>query len=342
MENVLTKDISVVIQGPIFHNIDPTTGKEWTSLVADSIRHFLPAAEIILSTWKDEDISGIDCDFCVLNDDPGFTPLHGIDCLNLNTNRQLVSTYNGIKQATRKYVLKTRTESYLTGRNFIDIFGQFEERCDEYHIVQQRIVVSGYANPYITKRPFYMSDMYFFGLKEDLLNFWNISLVPAEGLTITTKTGSGRVPRNAKLHNGRIGNIPVGSEQYYLKEFINKYLASGHSVPKESLFRVSDKVIANNFIVMDEGDGNGILSFKYPNRKRNKSNYCLASWKILYKKYCENHYKVAIKDIIAFYINTTEEILKYGGVDIFREYFPNTFAKIREVLTKCGFKLHRV
>ena len=103
----LSKDISVVVQGPI-HTQDNLTKR-----VLESVRTHLPDAELILSTWKGSQIDGLDCDVLLLNDDPG--AINGY-----NVNRQIVSTRNGLQKATRTYAVKLRTDMQLTGTGFID------------------------------------------------------------------------------------------------------------------------------------------------------------------------------------------------------------------------------
>ena len=113
-----SKDISVVVQGPIRTDI--------TSKCIKSIRQFLPDSEIILSTWKNEDISQLDYDKLVLCDDPGATLLcvkHKKQIYN-NMNRQLVTVKEGLKLANRKYVLKLRTDLILTNANFLDFWNK--------------------------------------------------------------------------------------------------------------------------------------------------------------------------------------------------------------------------
>ena len=70
MARVATSDISVVVQGAI---AGPSKdGKAYpTRDCLLSIRRRLPGAEIILSTWKGSDVTGLDYDQLVLNDDPG-------------------------------------------------------------------------------------------------------------------------------------------------------------------------------------------------------------------------------------------------------------------------------
>ena len=56
------KDISVVVQGAITN---------YTKLCLESIRKYLPGAEIILSTWDDSNIDRLDYDVVIFNKDPG-------------------------------------------------------------------------------------------------------------------------------------------------------------------------------------------------------------------------------------------------------------------------------
>jgi hypothetical protein len=71
-------DISVIVQGAI--------DKDLTKKSLESIRAFMPEAEIILSTWEDSDLTSLDYDKLVLSKDPGFIKVNLLG----NTNRQIV------------------------------------------------------------------------------------------------------------------------------------------------------------------------------------------------------------------------------------------------------------
>ena len=58
-----TKDISVIVQGAI--------NKNETIKCLQSIRQYLPGAEIILSTWEGSNITDLDYDNLILSKDPG-------------------------------------------------------------------------------------------------------------------------------------------------------------------------------------------------------------------------------------------------------------------------------
>jgi hypothetical protein len=164
---ILSKDISVVVQGPI-HTQDNLTKR-----VLESVRTHLPDAELILSTWKGSQIDGLDCDVLLLNDDPG-----AINGRN-NVNRQIVSTRNGLQKATRTYAVKLRTDMQLTGTGFIDAFDKYPERREDFKVFERKIVIPTictrnpfHLNPYL----FHPSDIFHFGLKSDMLLLWNIPM----------------------------------------------------------------------------------------------------------------------------------------------------------------------
>ena len=129
------KDISVIVQGVI--NI-----KE-TPKCLKSIRKYLPDAEIILSTWEDSDISGLDYDIVVLNQDPGAIIIEEFShkVVYNNMNRQLLTTQEGLKKASRKYAMKLRSDLILTSDKFLKYFDEFQNRTDNYKLFERKIIV---------------------------------------------------------------------------------------------------------------------------------------------------------------------------------------------------------
>ena len=62
INNIDTKDISVVVQGAI--------DKGYTPLCLKSIIKYLPESEIILSTWEGSEVDNLDYDVLILSEDP--------------------------------------------------------------------------------------------------------------------------------------------------------------------------------------------------------------------------------------------------------------------------------
>lgn len=107
--NIESQDISVVVQGAI--------ELEYIKKLLKSIRKFLPKAEIIVSTWEGTDVNYLDYDILQINKDPG-CEVFTVFGKKHNLNRQILSTKNGIKRTTRKYVLKIRSDMYFDNINF--------------------------------------------------------------------------------------------------------------------------------------------------------------------------------------------------------------------------------
>ena len=113
-KRIKPEEISIVVQGPIM---------PYTANCLAGTRRVLPDSEIVLSTWKDSDVSGLDYDKVVFSDDPGGDKLFlENDQLLNNVNRQIISAYSGIKAATRKYVIKMRTDFEIVSDGFLSCF----------------------------------------------------------------------------------------------------------------------------------------------------------------------------------------------------------------------------
>ena len=107
-------EISIIIQGPY---IEETSSFGFSTLeVIKSARKYYPDSEIIYSGWEgtilNETFKEI-CNKIVLSADPGILKLgyyNGIP-LSENTNRQIISTINGLKASSNKFCIKSRSDS---------------------------------------------------------------------------------------------------------------------------------------------------------------------------------------------------------------------------------------
>lgn len=168
-----SSEISVIIQGPTFY--DPGNENcQFTKCVA-SIKHYLPEAEIILSTWRGQEFDSGIIDKVVYNDDPGTIK----SCIGKpwNYNRMVVTTLKGLAVATRPYALKLRADLTLTGLEMIKMGKHPSSECSSrYKIFKQPVTISNIfvRNP-ASHAPllFHASDIVQFGLTQDLLDLWN-------------------------------------------------------------------------------------------------------------------------------------------------------------------------
>jgi hypothetical protein len=176
-----SSDFSVVVQGPILGKQGEVYELQKTLHCIESIRKALPEAEIIISTWKDNEYSHLFYDKIVLNDDPGAISYNDYELKNVfnNTNRQIVSTYNGLKQASRKYAIKMRGDFKLEAASFFSLMHKFEE-FNDYRFFKHRILVPTYVSRDPEKLPllYHISDLFQVGYTDDLLDLWDIPLQP--------------------------------------------------------------------------------------------------------------------------------------------------------------------
>lgn len=302
------EEISVVVQGPILNDLTRNT--------CESIRRYLPGAEIVVSTWKGSDVSGLSCDVLVESKDPGnFTFVlpqvmdNGSDLYQMNINRQILSTANGVKCASRKYVCKLRSDSVFTGIGFLSIYERYNQPISEpYHsLLRHRVVTLSSVNPN-RHFPFcfYLCDWFFFGLKEDVLAIWDIPLVEEGKLVKNTYDGRYHMKEN------------FGNEQFLWLGFLRKCggveIKTGYDL-NDKLLNQSQESYANCCIFTTAKQA-GIYSQKVkntgygaPSWKSNAGLYTVTDWKKMYNQYCGGN-------LIAIH-NPLEEIA-YRGVQMIR------------------------
>lgn len=273
-----SKDISVVVQGAI--------NRKYIKKTLRSIRKYLPKAEIILSTWKGTDISGLDYDILILNEDPG-AEIFTIKGKKHNLNRQVLSTKNGVKNATRKYVLKIRSDMRLMGTKFLSFFGKYPIRDPNFAILSERVLINSLYTRSANKQPRYLfhpSDWMMFGLRQDMLNIWDIPLAPEPDTShyFCTKTDMGDTW--TRYH----------AEQYYWLAFLQKNNAQieyeNCRVWTKKLQEISDSYLVNNTILLEYKKQFDILCMKYPARFGDSETMHPIDWLKLYKQYCDKNF----------------------------------------------------
>ncbi|MEW5494412.1 WavE lipopolysaccharide synthesis family protein [Enterobacter cloacae] len=179
-----SKDISVIIQGPVLSTRYKNEDITWTQKCILQLRMLLPDAQLILSTWDhaSADISPM-TDIVIRN--PAIDAVYYDEHLGIydNTNRQIITTRNGLQHASRPYALKIRTDTVLSDIRFLAFFDKYKKRNAHYSVFNSRIVASSlYAKKYAgsgehtTTQLFQPSDIILFGLTSDLLKLYDIPL----------------------------------------------------------------------------------------------------------------------------------------------------------------------
>ena len=292
------EEISVVIQGPVFLEDD------FTKKACQSIRKVLPGAEIIFSTWENEIVDGLDFDVLIRNEDPG--PDEGE---TRNLKRQIVSTYNGVKASNRKYVLKMRSESVVCTRAFVDEFEKWPLHGEENHFLQERLVVVNTKPSRVRMDMFHIIDWYFFGLKEDVLKFWNIDYLNNTHIL---------------LEKNQIG---YNEHRFLFTQFVRQFTSLQYETMNDAnhnMAKFHNNVVVENFIIMGTVEAYGVQSLKYRPLPKGVDSYMRGvyrgytkrEWMKLYNKYCAGKVKVpvCIYEWFAMYVLAPPYILfKHEG-----------------------------
>ena len=116
-----SNEISFVVQGPII--------AKTTQQLLGTIKKYYPNAEVILSTWDSrhlDQLSGYDT--LIINNDPGWEYYNVACTKKYNINRMLYSSQKGIEKASRKYVLKCRSDLLLHHADLLKYVDEFKKK----------------------------------------------------------------------------------------------------------------------------------------------------------------------------------------------------------------------
>ncbi len=326
-EEINFKDISVVVQGPITGKATDKIENRHTYVCLKSIRKILPGATIILSTWENADIADLDYDHVIQSKDPGYFKLWDYIpnvLRNDSSNRQIVSTMNGLKLCKTKFSIKMRSDLIFKSSNFLDYYEKFNNLPFDmdYKILKQRVVALTTINPHRRfKHPFSMCDWFIFGLTEDLMNIFDIPLITEETLKGEKNGNYFSVTNN------------YSTEQYFWFAFLSKY----RKIPFHNFIdttnnniETSEKYFANNCILLSARRA-GLDCLKYPGASYAQipclsysGLYTYNEYKRLLNTYANNHL-IIIPNIF--------EIVTYFIVYNLRFYVKQKNPKIHDFIT---------
>lgn len=323
-----SKDISIIIQGPVYEDI--------AKKIIYNMRTLLPDAEIIISTWIGQKVVGLNADLIILNEDPGCVEILENPIRYSTANRQIVSTLAGLKKGTRKYAIKMRSDIYFKNTGFLKYFDKFNERNDEYKILINRVVMSTIftPNPKRYALPYHPSDWFYFGLRDDLINIFDIPL------SIEPETSRWYENHIYPELNTEPYLCRYRAEQYiwytFLKKYINFKFEHAFDVYNGNIER-SELVFANNSVLVDP-NRLGLRSYKYQNITKEQLNtyfsplYNYYEWLKLYKQYCAPDFKLPLIDF---------RILIRTAKWIFSEFKINRKQTIYRVISSIKFRLRK-
>ncbi len=241
--------VTFVVQGPVLC-------REEVSENINSIKRNYPKAKIILSTWIGTDVSDIQVDKVVFNEDPGADYYYYNDKKLLNNcNRQIVSTLNGLKNVDTEFSVKLRTDINIYSKSLIDYIGKIENSAGDLFCKKIIAVSNLTVNPRRNyPMAFHVSDFFFFGLNTDLIKLFDIPL-------LSTVEANWFESSNFLNLRSRYAN-----EQYLLVSMIYKILKKrpiqhAFDLSEEVLYK-HDQMLAKNFLLLTNRDL-GFDSTKY-------------------------------------------------------------------------------
>jgi len=247
LRKIFASDVTFVVQGPILDN----PRNKITSNLIQSIRRYFPESRILISTWEGEKTRTLPrVEKIVYCSDPGAIIFLEQPKTFNNVNRQIVSTKHGLKEVSTMYAIKVRSDlilkndKILNSLSFLDPSG----RNTKYKYLNSYVLVTNQTSVNPRKQykyPFAICDWFWAGRTEDLLDIWDINLMPEEWFRYF---GEQEI---MSKHNSR----------YLSKYFPESYITSSFIRKKRELefedsfdisqnnIELSEEIIANNFII---------------------------------------------------------------------------------------------
>jgi hypothetical protein len=255
-------EVSVVIQGPVVGiRSKDERASATTYEVLESVRANLPGSEVILSTWRGQNLEGLAYDKLVLSEDPGASYDRELSS-SANILRQVRSSHAGLLQATRRYALKLRSDTTLTSSEFLHCWDTFRSRGMKPALFAERVLVSAIftPNPFHCPSPYWVSDFFAFGWIEDVRRLWDVPVGIIQRLFKDNES------QNAEASNGALSRSALNAEQRLMISMMERHgiLESVKTITTVNplLLMRSEKFIASHFIPVDpQASG-----FNLPNR----------------------------------------------------------------------------
>jgi hypothetical protein len=138
---------TILLQGPI---------SKWTKHIVKEYSQKHPDAQILISTWTNENIDDIPCEV-IFSEPPCITKP-----FKSTVNYQIVGTQAGLKKVKGKQIMKCRTDQFIHNK---EIFHIFENFCPI-----EKIMIPNLGT--YEQREYRTSDFCQVATKSNLLEFW--------------------------------------------------------------------------------------------------------------------------------------------------------------------------
>lgn len=285
-----------MVQGPVQTFQDRPQEPNITTKCLKSVREHLPGATIILSTWPDQDLTGLDYDELVISADPGpnirnmrpdGTPQW------YNNNRQIVSSLEGLKRVKTQYAVKLRSDNFLVSNGFVALHQKYKQRSEQDRFLRERVVVSDvFTRKYAKGFPvaYHVSDFFYFGLTEDVLALWNFPLFNNFEPTANEPISHGY----PNFMTDCTQALFLGALQQFDPSIRLNHLLDND----EEILKRSNRIIANNLIVAPiDKLGLGLCQKFLGTARVSRISGRVAhlqffEWQQLYKEICDPNFKI--------------------------------------------------
>lgn len=275
---VSSEQVGVVVQGPVIGRPTEPPDQRHTERVLRSVRRAVPGAQVVLSTWKGSDLTGLDVDLVVLNDDPGPTRLRGPSSSWLNNvNRQVVSTRAGLERINRPLAMKLRSDLELVDGRALSLFGGWPARAPKLQVFRERILVPSFYTfrhgRVFDRFPYQVSDWFQLGLHEDLLDLWS-------------------TPQWDVSFEWLLGRRTVSVEQWIWMSLLNRHDEDAR-FDRPDLTAHSALSVVNNTVVLEHEDlGLRFLKFE-PALRHRVALLTHGEWQRQYERCCLGKHRYA-------------------------------------------------
>lgn len=348
IHGINTSDISFVVQGAI--------DKKNTPLCLKSIRNNFPGSKIILSTWDDANVHGLDYDDLVLSKDPGAV-VYSLDGALNNINRQIVSSQAGLSLVKSMYTAKVRSDLIFESCYFLNFFDRFSKYDEEYKRVKSRMIClslytrSVNTNMYehlVTPNSFCPSDWFIFGYSIDVKKYFSVPLI--NDLGAFSRYYLARPHERQKLVYPTLMSR-MGAEQYLGVNYFEKASEYPDMLSLERCDHVEGKnYLVNNFIVLDH-EFSHIYSGKF--ESISKDEWCMpfggavdlvffGDFLRWYKRYCDSGFEIPKRIDKSIYRRKLTVLWNILWLDKAKQYKAKLLRDIKNRLTPAKKIMRRV
>jgi hypothetical protein len=245
--SILARDVTFVVQGPILENHK----QKITGNLIHSIRKYFPESKILLSTWVGENTKSLPLvEKIIYSSDPGAAVFLEQPRTFNNVNRQIVSTKRGLDEVNTKYAIKIRSDLILKNNKLLNSLSYLDpsDRNTEYKYLNSYVLVTNQTsvNPRkLYRYPFAICDWFWAGRTKDLLDIWDIKLMPEDWFRYFEE-------EEVLAEHGSRYLSRYFPETYITSTFIRKKkkieFENSFDISQNNI-ELSEDIIANNFII---------------------------------------------------------------------------------------------